>query len=134
MYTIAKENLSFTKIKALCELEERHRADLGQGYKNGCSCTTFVEFIARDQQQQLMTALSRSKFFSLQADGSTDAGNVEDKLFLLLYFDPYSKDGKIHVHDSFFTVMKQTSGTGQGLFDCVKGAVHGVHGSYRLGG
>ena len=84
-------------MKVLCELEERHGVDLGRGYKNDRSCATYVEFIACDLQEQLMTALSRSKFFSLQADGSTDAGNIEEELFMVLHFDPYSKDGKVHV-------------------------------------
>ena len=37
----------------------------------------------------------------MQADGSTDAGNVENELFLALYFDPYAKDGKVHVRYKF---------------------------------
>ena len=41
-YTVAKEMLAFTKMDAICELEERHGADLGQGYKNDHSCATFV--------------------------------------------------------------------------------------------
>ncbi len=110
-------------MKAVCGLEERHGAELGQGYQNDHACATFVQFIAGKQQQQLMAALSQSKFFSLQADGSTDAGNVEDELFLVLHFDPYSADGKVHVHDSFFAVRQLSRGTAQGLFDCLKRAV-----------
>ena len=45
-------------------------------------------------------------FFSLQADGSRDVSNVEDELFLVLYFDPYANNGKVHVHDIFFTVRQ----------------------------
>ena len=74
-------------MKSLCDLEERH------GYKNDRSCALFVEFIARDLKEQLLRALSCSKFFNLQADGSTDSGNIEEELFLVLHFDPYSKDG-----------------------------------------
>ena len=122
-YTIAKETLAFTKMKSLCDLEERHGVDLGQGYKNDRSCALFVEFIARDLKEQLLKALSRSKFFSLQADGSTDSGNIEEELFLVLHFDPYSKNGMVHIRDSFFTVRHLSSGTGQGLFDCVEKAV-----------
>ena len=44
-------------------------------------------------------------------------------MFLVLYFDPYSADGMVHVHDSFFTVRQPKSGTAQGLFDCLKSAV-----------
>ena len=63
-YMIVKENLSFTKIKAACELEERHGTELGQGYKNDRACAALVEFIAREQQQQLMAALSLISSFS----------------------------------------------------------------------
>ena len=59
-YMISKENLPFTKMKAVCELEERHGAEFGQGYKNDHACATFIEFIAHEQQEQLMAALSRS--------------------------------------------------------------------------
>ena len=65
------------------------------GYKNNHSCATFLEFIVQDLQEQLMKALSDSKFFSLQADGSTDAGNIEEELFFVLHFDRYFKDGKM---------------------------------------
>ena len=97
--------------------------NLGQGYKNDQACATFVEFIACKQQEQLMATLSRSKFFSLQADGSTDADNIDKELFLILHFDPYSKDRKVHVHDSFFTVRQFSRGTAEDLFDCLKRAV-----------
>ena len=33
-YLIAKHSLAFTKMGPLCELEERHGVDLGQGYKD----------------------------------------------------------------------------------------------------
>ena len=54
----------------------------------------------------------------MQADGSTDAGNVEDELFLLLYYDQHAKDGKVHVHDRFFTVRQPKSGNAEELLDC----------------
>ena len=79
-----------------------------------------MEIVARDLHEQLMKALSRSKFFSLQADRSTDVGNIEEELFLVLHFNPYSQDGKVHICNSFLTVRYLSSGTGQGLFDCVK--------------
>jgi len=122
-YMIAKENLSFTKMKAICQLEERHGADLGPGYKNDCSCAVFIHFIARDLQNQLMLSLSHSKYFSLQADGITNAQNIKNELFLVLYFDPHAKDGMVHVHDFFLTVRQLSSGTARGLFACLKGAM-----------
>jgi len=41
-YMIAKENLAFTKMGSICELEERHGAILGSGYKNDHSCVMFI--------------------------------------------------------------------------------------------
>ena len=41
-YMTAKENMSFTKMRAMCALEERHGVDLGEGYKNDCACSVFV--------------------------------------------------------------------------------------------
>ena len=122
-YMIAKEKLAFTKMKPLCELEERHGVDLGQGYKNDRACSTFIEFVAREQREKLMAAISRSKFFSIQADTSTDAGNAEEELFLILHFDPYSADGKVHVCDRYFAVRQLHSATAQGLFDCFRKAI-----------
>ena len=37
------------------------------------------------------------KFFSIQADGTTDAGRIEDELFVVLFLDPHSEDGTLHV-------------------------------------
>ena len=79
---------AFTKMKTMCELEERHGVDLG---KNNCSCSTFMEFNAHDLQEQLMKALSRSKFFSSQADGSTDAGTSKKSCFWFFTSTPTLK-------------------------------------------
>ena len=42
LYVIAKEKLAFTKMKALCSLEERHGVDLGPGFRNDHACSTFI--------------------------------------------------------------------------------------------
>ena len=89
-YMLAKEKFAFTKMATICELEERYSVDFGAGSKNDQACATFIEFIAREQQQILMAALSQSKFFSFQADASTDAGNIEVELFMVLHFDPFA--------------------------------------------
>ena len=44
-YFICKEGLAFTKMSALCELEEKHRFDSGAGYKNNQACVVFVDNI-----------------------------------------------------------------------------------------
>ena len=53
-YMIVKENLAFTKLKSVSELKERHGVNLEGGYKNDQACATFVQFIAREQQNSLI--------------------------------------------------------------------------------
>ena len=74
-------------MKAVCALEERHSADVGEGYKNDRSCSVFVEFIACDQQEHLVADLTGSKFFTLQAALTLGI------LFLVLYLDFHSAKG-----------------------------------------
>ena len=83
----------------LCELQGRHGVDVGSNYTNNQSCTTFVEFIALEQRDLLKNLLER-KFFSIQCDGSTDSGNMEEELFLVMYLDTHADDGKVHIRNS----------------------------------
>ena len=126
-YMMAKEKLAFAKMKCICELEEWHGVDLAGGYKNDHACSTFTSYIAREQQEILLNAISKSKFFSIQADASVDAGNVELELFMILHFDAFSKDGAIHVRNSFFCIRHLSSSTGEGLFECLKAALEYVN-------
>ena len=103
--------MAFAKMGPLCQLEERHGVDLGQGYKNELACATFIDYIAQEQRQGLAASLSRARFFDLQADGSTDAGNIEDKIFLAVYCDPCAADGRVHVRSKhFFSVRRPQRG------------------------
>ena len=45
---------------------------------------------------------------------------------MVLYFDPLSNDGKVHVRDKFFAVRHLNRATGQGLFDTLMRAVEYV--------
>lgn len=93
---------------------------MGAGYKNDQACATFTEFIGRDLQ---ITLLSKCKFFSIQADATTDAGNIEVELYLALHFDPFSTDGEVHVRNTFFCARHLKSGTGEGLFESFERAM-----------
>jgi len=75
----------------LCQLEEKHGIRLGTGYKNDRACANFVHYIAEDQKLQLLNALHKDKFLSIQINGSTDSGNMEEDVFLMMYFDPHYK-------------------------------------------
>ena len=45
----------------------------------------------------------KDSLVNIQADGSTDSTNVEDELFLALYFDAHTQDGTVHVKSSVWT-------------------------------
>ena len=121
-YIIAKNNLAFQKMGPLCELEERHGIYLGQGYKNNQACAEFIDFIALELQQNLAKSLSKARFFSLQADSSMDLGNVKDEVFLVVFCDLYSPNGRIGVTSQFLTVRRPNSCTARGLFTCLQAA------------
>lgn len=93
-YMIAKENLPFTKMKAVCELEERHGADLGEGYKNNRGCSVFFEFIAHDQQEQLMTNLSRSSSSATKPTGALMLGTSRMSCSLSCTLTPTQQMGR----------------------------------------
>ena len=114
-FVIAKENMAYTKMKPICELEECHGINLGQSYKNNQACATFIEYIALERRNFLVEALRHSKFFSVQADGSTDSGNIEEELFLAVYLDRNPNDKRIHIRNPFFTVRQLHQGNTEGL-------------------
>ncbi len=122
-YTICKQNMAFSKMAPLCELLERHGVDLGTGYKNEKACATFVDYISQEQRSTIVNALAKARFFSLQLDGSTDAGNVEDEVFLVVLCDPFSTVGKIRVRNEFLTVRQPGRATAESLFSCLRAAM-----------
>ena len=122
-YAIAKENMAFSKMPVICELQERHGVDLGSGYKNEKACATFVDYISLEQRQMLVKSLDKAKFFSLQLDGSTDSANVEDEVFLVVFCDPYSSDGRVHVRNYFLTVRRPERVNAAGLHACLRAAM-----------
>lgn len=64
-----------------------------------------------------------ARFFSLQLDGSADAANIEDEVFLVVFCDPYSADGRVHVHNEFLTVRRPERANTAGLFTCLRAAM-----------
>ena len=114
-YVMAKENIAFTKMKPLCQLEERHGVDLGETDKNDMTCSAFVDYIAKDLRENLSKTLQEAHFFSVQMDGSTDCANLEEELFLAIYFDPHSSDGSVHIRNQFMCVRQPESVDAAGL-------------------
>ena len=48
------------------------------------ACSTFVDFIAKYLRINMYKALQSHKFFSIQMDGSTNAANIEEAIFLVM--------------------------------------------------
>ena len=84
-FVMAKQSIPFAKYPALLELEQRHEVDTGHAYNTADSARLFTGFIAKSQRQGFLNSLSSESFFSLLMDGSTDAGNLEDELVVLLH-------------------------------------------------
>ena len=121
-YVMAKQ---CQQITPLCQLEERHGVKLGEGYKNDMACATFVDYIAKDMRKNLAETLQGAHFFSIQMDGITDSANLEEEIFLAVYFDPFSSDGIIHVQNKILCVRQPTSVNALGLSECFdKGLAH----------
>ena len=122
-YVIAKEGMAFTKMNSLCQLQERHGVRLGECYKNDQACAIFIKYIAQDLQGQLGDSLRKAKFYSIQMDGSTDSGNKEEELFLVVYFEPFSTDGSVHVRNRYLCVRQPNSVCATGLFEAFQRAL-----------
>jgi len=84
-FVMAKQSIPFAKYPVLLELEQRHEVDVGHAYNTADSARLFTSFIAKSQQQGFLNSLPAGGFFSLLMDGSTDAGNLEDELIVLVY-------------------------------------------------
>ena len=122
-YFLAKEGIAFNKMKAFSQLEERHGVALGDGYKNDLACATFTDYIGQDLRENLTETLHKAKFFSLQMDGSTDCANIEEELFLAVYFDPYSSHGTVQIKNVYFCTKQPSSVDAPGLYECLKNAL-----------
>ena len=120
-YIIAKEKLAFTKMKPIWKLEESHGVNLGVGYKNNHACATFVSFIAKEQKNCLLNSLSKISFFlAFKQMPVLMLEMWSSELFLITYFDAFSKNGVVHLRIEVFTARHLDSGTGEGLFVSLK--------------
>ncbi len=84
-YLLMKENMAFTKYPVIYELESRHGVKLGYAYKTKDSAKNFTHYIAESRRMGFISSLSTSRFYSFLMDVSTDAGNIEDELIIIMY-------------------------------------------------
>jgi len=120
-YTMAKQNLPFIKYPALLELEAHHGADLGFAYDTPESAKIFTNYIARILRQSFLSTLSSShtNFFSFLADGTTDSGNQEDELIIVLYCAKNNLAEELTVNTRFLSVNNPIRANAAGLYECI---------------
>ena len=83
-YVVSTQHMAFAKYPEICSLEARHGVNVGSTYRNVNSCKDFIHFWSMSKKEKLASLLSRAKFFSLLMDGSTDAANVDNEVFLVV--------------------------------------------------
>ena len=113
----AVQKLSYLRI---CKLEAKHGVDLGTTYRTETTGRSFVHISAEAKRQELVENLRKAKFFSLLLDGSTDAGNVDNELVLVVWFDHDGGDERVCTRTSHFKIMRQSTVNAQGLFDTLQ--------------
>ena len=84
-YMMAKENIAFRIYPAIFELEQCHGVDLGSAYKTKGSAKQFTHYIAESLCHNFAKELLTLHFDSFLMDGSTDAGNIENELVVVMY-------------------------------------------------
>ena len=88
--------------------------NLGSSYLHENAGKRFVHYIVESRRQDLLSTISKVKFFSLLMDGSTDQSNANDEFLLVPWCDPDGVDEKIHTRMSYLYV------TAKGLLESLK--------------
>ncbi len=89
-------------------------------YTNDQAGKTFIHFIAESKRNELTERLKKAKFFSLLLDGSTDKGNIDNEVCLVVWCNTNSSDEKIHTEMNYLTVCRPQSVTAEGLLSVLE--------------
>ena len=125
-YFVATEKLSFLKYSRICELEKKHGVDLGTSYVNEHAGRTFIHYIAEARKEELIDLLRKADFFSILLDGSTDKGNIDNELMMVVWCDINAEDEKVHTRISYFNVIRPESVRAEGLFQVLESGLERV--------
>lgn len=109
-YMMAKEAIPSKKFPSLVEMEKRHGVDLGTTYINEKMCAQFMACIADTLENELSSALSKVKYFSLLTDGSTDTSVKEVELMYIIYVNQQGK-----LAQDFLSIRRVRDATAPGL-------------------
>ena len=98
----------------------------GSAYKTETAVKPFIHYIAESQRRQLKHNVLSARFFSVLMDGSCDAGNFDNELLLVVWFDKEGANEKIPTHASYFNIPTPSSVTGNGLYQVFEAALLGL--------
>lgn len=56
-----------------------------------------MHYIAEAKRRELSEKLSKARFFSILMDGSTDSGNIDNEILMIMYCDTKNIDEKVHI-------------------------------------
>ena len=84
-YTLAKEELLFSKFPAVADLEFHHGVNLGQTYITQPKAREFTGMIGEVMQEELLDLGRNSDYIIVLTDGSTDMSNIEKELFYICF-------------------------------------------------
>ena len=106
--------MAFAKYPEICSLEARHGVNVGSTYRNVNFCKDFIHFLSMSRKE-LASLLSKDNFFSLLMDGSTDAANVDNEVFVVVWCDTDAEMDRVCTKTSFVTVHQPPRATAVGF-------------------
>ena len=118
-YLMAKEGIAFKKFVPLCELESHHGVELGHAYRTAPSAKLFSHYIAEAQRQQFLKLLCKNNFYSFLMDGSTDKGNIEQELVVILTCVKDDTAEEMKSSSSFCRLASPEKANATGLVKCL---------------
>ena len=118
-YVTAKEGMALEKYPALYELKVHHGVDLGSAYKSPQSAKSFMHYTAAAQHKTLMEALAETHFVSFLMDGSTDAGNLEQELVVVLFCLKDDAAEEIKFYTRFLSTATPENADTNSLIECL---------------
>lgn len=125
-YMLAKENLPFRKYSAIHELESRHGVDLGQLCATKDSAKLFTHYKAESQRSAFVGSLSTAHFYSFLMDGTTDTGNTEDELIVIMSFRKDDIAGEVGSFSRFFSIKEPMKADADDLIVCLQQALQAL--------
>ncbi|XP_069110113.1 zinc finger protein 862-like [Argopecten irradians] len=92
-YTIAKEELPFTKFKPLLDMQRKNGLSekISDSYNNDVKCAEMISCISEVMKEKLSSKLRDSMYFSVIIDAGTDASIKENEAMNVRYVEA---DGK----------------------------------------